>query len=71
VTQQLVEVVFELDGLRSFLERRGHTLLIKGLAGTGKTTLSLHLLSELGKGREEYTYHQGYQRQSLPSRYRG
>src|SRR5579875_509460 len=54
MTQQLLEVAFGLDGLQSFLERRGHTLLIKGLAGTGKTTLSLHLLSELGKGNGVY-----------------
>src|SRR5579883_1307451 len=54
MTQQLLEVAFGLDGLQSFLERRGHTLLIKGLAGTGKTTLSLHLLSELGKGKGVY-----------------
>jgi KaiC/GvpD/RAD55 family RecA-like ATPase len=54
LTEQLLEVAFGIDGLQSFLERRGHTLLIKGLAGTGKTTLSMHLLSELGKGKGVY-----------------
>lgn len=36
-----------LDGLGSFLSRQGNTLLIKGDAGAGKTTLALQLLSEL------------------------
>ena len=40
-------------GLSTFLQKRGHTLLIKGLPGTGKTTLALELMrahGEKGKG---------------------
>ncbi|MEM3637529.1 MAG: gas vesicle protein GvpD P-loop domain-containing protein [Conexivisphaerales archaeon] len=54
MTEQILEIPFGLDGLQSFLQRRGHTLLIKGLAGTGKTTLALQLLSGLGKGEGVY-----------------
>ncbi|MDE1854240.1 MAG: hypothetical protein KGI38_10925 [Thaumarchaeota archaeon] len=36
-----------LDGLASFLRHRGNTLLIKGYAGAGKTTLALQLLEQL------------------------
>lgn len=39
-----------LDSLYEFLQRRGHTLLIKGDAGTGKTTLALEVLRVFGKG---------------------
>ena len=35
------------DGLESFLSHQGSTLLIKGYAGAGKTTLALQLLTEL------------------------
>lgn len=38
------------DGLYDFLQRRGRTLLIKGDAGTGKTTLALELLRVYGAG---------------------
>ena len=36
-----------LDGLAAFLRQEGNTLLIKGYAGAGKTTLALQLLNEL------------------------
>ena len=36
-----------LDGLASFLNHEGNTLLIKGYAGAGKTTLALQLMKEL------------------------
>jgi len=38
-----------LDGLAKFLSLKGNTLLIKGYAGAGKTTLSLQLLQQLAK----------------------
>ena len=38
-----------LDGLATFLRQEGNTLLIKGYAGAGKTTLALQLLSQLSR----------------------
>ena len=38
-----------LDGLAKFLALKGNTLLIKGYAGAGKTTLSLQLLRQLAR----------------------
>lgn len=49
MTEKTVKEI-PLDGLYDFLERRGHTLLIKGAAGTGKTTLALDLMRIHGKG---------------------
>jgi KaiC/GvpD/RAD55 family RecA-like ATPase len=43
-----------LDGLGKFLEKTGHTLLIKGYAGAGKTTLALQLLERLAGDRGVY-----------------
>lgn len=43
-----------LDGLGRFLEKTGHTLLIKGYAGAGKTTLALQLLERLAGDRGIY-----------------
>jgi KaiC/GvpD/RAD55 family RecA-like ATPase len=44
-----------LDGLAAFLEQEGNTLLIKGHAGAGKTTLALQLLAQLSpKGAGVY-----------------
>ena len=42
----------ELDGLEQFLLLSGHTLLVKGYAGAGKTTLAFQLLGNLGRGKE-------------------
>ena len=36
-----------VDGLSTFLKQKGNTLLVKGYAGAGKTTLALQLLREL------------------------
>lgn len=45
----------ELDGLSEFLRSKGCTLLIKGYAGTGKTTLAAELLRHFGKnGKTAY-----------------
>lgn len=38
-----------LDGLARFLMLKGNTLLVKGYAGAGKTTLSLQLLRQLAR----------------------
>lgn len=44
-----------MDGLTTFLTKEGNTLLIKGYAGAGKTTLALSLLGELApNGRGVY-----------------
>ncbi len=44
-----------LDGLARFLRHEGNTLLIKGYAGAGKTTLAIQLLEELApKGNGVY-----------------
>ncbi len=43
-----------IAGLEEFLGRPGNTLLIKGEAGTGKTTLALQLLQKIGKGEGAY-----------------
>ena len=43
-----------IDGIGSFLEKKGHTLLIKGYAGAGKTTLALQLLKRLGGEKGVY-----------------
>jgi KaiC/GvpD/RAD55 family RecA-like ATPase len=43
-----------LAGLEEFLEKRGNTLLIKGEAGTGKTTLALQLLRTLARDEPAY-----------------
>lgn len=47
-------LVAELDGLEHFLRLDANNLLIKGLPGTGKTTLALQLLSLFGKERSFY-----------------
>ncbi len=44
----------KLDGLAAFLKRRGHTLLIKGEPGCGKTTLALRILDDFGEGNGIY-----------------
>src|SRR5579863_1143979 len=41
-------------GLRQFTQRPVRTLLIKGLAGTGKTILALEILKAAGKGKGAY-----------------
>src|SRR5579875_1406987 len=46
----------ELDGLEQFLHLKGHTLLIKGYAGAGKTTLAFHLLGNSDEGKAERVY---------------
>jgi KaiC/GvpD/RAD55 family RecA-like ATPase len=43
-----------LAGLEEFLGKGGNTLLIKGDAGTGKTTLALQLLRKLARGGQAY-----------------
>jgi KaiC/GvpD/RAD55 family RecA-like ATPase len=45
-----------LNGLAKFLRLRGNTLLIKGYAGAGKTTLALQLLRGLSKGQGKGVY---------------
>jgi KaiC/GvpD/RAD55 family RecA-like ATPase len=47
-------LVGELDGLERFLSLKAHNLLIKGLPGTGKTTLALQLLNYFGKDNGLY-----------------
>ena len=42
--------VLNLDEIAKFLSLGGNTLLIKGYAGAGKTTLALQLLSQLSPG---------------------
>lgn len=42
-----------LQLLFEFLKKKGHTLLIKGLPGTGKTALALNLMEAL-EGRGGY-----------------
>jgi DNA replication protein DnaC len=41
------KMLAKLDGLAEFLQTGGNTLLIKGDAGTGKTTLALQLMKSL------------------------
>jgi KaiC/GvpD/RAD55 family RecA-like ATPase len=41
-------------GLKQFMQGPIRTLLIKGLAGTGKTTVALEILKAAGKGRGAY-----------------
>lgn len=43
-----------LDGLAHFLRVKGHTLLIKGEPGCGKTTLALRIMEEFGDGNGIY-----------------
>jgi len=43
-----------VDELADYLRQGGRTLLIKGLPGSGKTTLALHLLNTVGEGRGIY-----------------
>ncbi|MCL5066777.1 MAG: AAA family ATPase [Thaumarchaeota archaeon] len=43
-----------LDGIAKFLELSGHTLLIKGAPGAGKTTLALQLLKYFGENNGVY-----------------
>jgi KaiC/GvpD/RAD55 family RecA-like ATPase len=43
-----------LDGIAKFLELKGHTLLIKGAPGAGKTTLALQLLKHFGEANTLY-----------------
>src|ERR1700726_1393445 len=44
----------ELTGLEHFLNLDSHSLLIKGLPGTGKTTLALQLLDYFGREKGIY-----------------
>ncbi len=46
--------ITRLDGLAHFLRVKGHTLLIKGEPGCGKTTLALRILEEFGYGNGIY-----------------
>jgi len=41
-------------GLKQFTQRPVRTLLVKGLAGTGKTTIALEILKAAGKGKGAY-----------------
>ena len=41
-------------GLKQFMQGPIRTLLIKGLAGTGKTTVALEILKAAGKGKGAY-----------------
>jgi KaiC/GvpD/RAD55 family RecA-like ATPase len=41
-------------GLKQFTQRPVRTLLVKGLAGTGKTTIALEILKASGKGKGAY-----------------
>ena len=41
-----------IDSVARFLAAKGNTLLVKGYAGAGKTTLAIQLLAELSKGGE-------------------
>jgi len=43
-----------VDELADYLRQGGRTLLIKGLPGSGKTTLALHLLKTVGGSRGIY-----------------
>jgi len=46
--------ITRLDGLVHFLRVKGHTLLIKGEPGCGKTTLALRIMEEFGDGNGIY-----------------
>jgi KaiC/GvpD/RAD55 family RecA-like ATPase len=46
--------ITRLDGLAHFLRVKGHTLLIKGEPGCGKTTLALRIMEEFGDGNGIY-----------------
>jgi len=47
-------ILGELAGLEHFLNLESHSLLIKGLPGTGKTTLALQLLDYFGSEKGFY-----------------
>jgi KaiC/GvpD/RAD55 family RecA-like ATPase len=47
-------ILEELGGLEHFLNLESHSLLIKGLPGTGKTTLALQLLDYFGSEKGLY-----------------
>jgi KaiC/GvpD/RAD55 family RecA-like ATPase len=51
---ELGEFTYNLDGIAKFLALRGHTLLIKGSPGAGKTTLALQLLKHFGEKNALY-----------------
>ena len=44
----------DFDGLAKFLNTKGSSLLVKGYPGTGKTTLALQLITQLGGGNGVY-----------------
>jgi len=46
--------ITKLDGLAHFLRVKGHTLLIKGEPGCGKTTLALRIMEEFGESNGIY-----------------
>ncbi|MEM3655111.1 MAG: gas vesicle protein GvpD P-loop domain-containing protein [Thermoprotei archaeon] len=46
--------ITRLDGLSHFLRIKGHTLLIKGEPGCGKTTLALRIMEEFGESNGIY-----------------
>ncbi len=41
-------------GMKQFMQGPIRTLLVKGLAGTGKTTVALEILKAAGEGRGAY-----------------
>ena len=44
----------DFDGLEKFLNTKGNSLLVKGYPGTGKTTLALQLITQVGRGSGVY-----------------
>lgn len=46
--------ITKLDGLAQFLRLRGHTLLIKGEPGSGKTTLAFRIMQDFGEAKSIY-----------------
>jgi len=54
-SEDLVETrIASVLGLKQFMQGPIRTLLIKGLAGTGKTTVALEILKAAGKGKGAY-----------------
>src|ERR1700687_5811400 len=53
--EDLIETrIASVLGLKQFMQGPIRTLLIKGLAGTGKTTVALEVLKAAGKGKGAY-----------------